>query len=397
MGTHPIFESDFDCLTEERMNRLAVPGSCALLAAGIAQRFWKKGWKDFGLLFGVGSAVCCYFCIWDLKRASDPVYKKNLYEKRKEAYSQSLCRPITEKLLKPLVEKYGSLDILKNPMQGQQVMMQYIQKGEMALQQGMEGEAINSFSMAACISYIGQGVTKAEQLLSTISNMIPQMGPILNQEFSADKEAVDEFLKTLPSPKPMVSRENFFKNLQAQAKKPEITEAEELDEDSIDESDKEEDNEKAKIEEMPEEVVEEVKVAEPEAKVMSTEAEVEDEPAEEPVSTPEIITSQEVTEANETPEAFSAPVTEESPEEVTEATEEVEETKVEEIVEEKIQQTEAEQIIQEVEDVLEGGDEDEDESEDEIIATQQVGDAPTIEKVTINPQQENEMEDEELE
>jgi len=397
MGTHPIFESDFDCLTEERMNRLAVPGSCALLAAGIAQRFWKKGWKDFGLLFGVGSAVCCYFCIWDLKRASDPVYKKNLYEKRKEAYSQSLCRPITEKLLKPLVEKYGSLDILKNPMQGQQVMMQYIQKGEMALQQGMEGEAINSFSMAACISYIGQGVAKAEQLLSTISNMIPQMGPILNQEFSADKEAVDEFLKTLPSPKPMVSRENFFKNLQAQAKKPEITEAEELDEDSIDESDKEEDNEKAKIEEMPEEVVEEVKIAEPEAKVMSTEAEVEDEPAEEPVSTPEIITSQEVTEANETPEAFSAPVTEESPEEVTEATEEVEETKVEEIVEEKIQQTEAEQIIQEVEDVLEGGDEDEEESEDEIVATQQVGDAPTIEKVTINPQQENEMEDEELE
>jgi len=385
---------------------LAVPGSCALLAAGIAQRFWKKGWKDFGLLFGVGSAVCCYFCIWDLKRASDPVYKKNLYEKRKEAYSQSLCRPITEKLLKPLVEKYGSLDILKNPMQGQQVMMQYIQKGEMALQQGMEGEAINSFSMAACISYIGQGVAKAEQLLSTISNMIPQMGPILNQEFSADKEAVDEFLKTLPSPKPMVSRENFFKNLQAQAKKPEITEAEELDEDSIDESDKEEDNEKAKIEEMPEEVVEEVKVAEPEAKVMSTEAEVEDEPAEEPLSTPEIITSQEVTEANETPEAFSAPVTEESAvieevteavEEVTEAIEEVQETKVEEIVEEKIQQTEAEQIIQEVEDVLEGGDENEEESEDEIVATQQVGDAPTIEKVTINPQQENEMEDEELE
>merc|ERR1712226_22555 len=394
MGTHPIFESDFDCLTEERMNRLAVPGSCALLAAGIAQRFWKKGWKDFGLLFGVGSAVCCYFCIWDLKRASDPVYKKNLYEKRKEAYSQSLCRPITEKLLKPLVEKYGSLDILKHPMQGQQVMMQYIQKGEMALQQGMEGEAINSFSMAACISYIGQGVTKAEQLLSTISNMIPQMGPILNQEFSADKEAVDEFLKTLPSPKPMVSRENFFKNLQAQAKKPEITEAEELDEDSIDESDKEEDNEKVKIEEMPEEVVEEVKVAEPEAKVMSTEAEVEDEPAEEPLSTPEIITSQEVTEANETPEAFSAPITEESAvtEDVTEAIEEVEE-----IVEEKIQQTEAEQIIQEVEDVLEGGDEDEEESEDEIVETQQVGDAPTIEKVTINPQQENEMEDEELE
>jgi len=378
------------------MNRLAVPGSCALLAAGIAQRFWKKGWKDFGLLFGVGSAVCCYFCIWDLKRASDPVYKKNLYDKRKEAYSQSLCRPITEKLLKPLVEKYGSLDILKHPMQGQQVMMQYIQKGEMALQQGMEGEAINSFSMAACISYIGQGVTKAEQLLSTISNMIPQMGPILNQEFSADKEAVDEFLKTLPSPKPMVSRENFFKNLQAQAKKPEITEAEELDEDSIDESDKEEENEKVKIEEMPEEVVEEVKVAEPEAKVMATEAEVEDEPAEEPLSTPEIITSQEVTEANETPEAFSAQVTEES--EVTEAAEEVvEETKVEEVVEETIQQTEAEQIIQEVEDVLEGGDEDEEESEEEIVATQKVGDAPTIEKVTINPQQENEMEDEELE
>jgi len=378
------------------MNRLAVPGSCALLAAGIAQRFRKKGWKDFGLLFGVGSAVCCYFCIWDLKRASDPVYKKNLYDKRKEAYSQSLCRPITEKLLKPLVEKYGSLDILKHPMQGQQVMMQYIQKGEMALQQGMEGEAINSFSMAACISYIGQGVTKAEQLLSTISNMIPQMGPILNQEFSADKEAVDEFLKTLPSPKPMVSRENFFKNLQAQAKKPEITEAEELDEDSIDESDKEEENEKVKIEEMPEEVVEEVKVAEPEAKVMATEAEVEDEPAEEPLSTPEIITSQEVTEANETPEAFSAQVTEES--EVTEAAEEVvEETKVEEVVEETIQQTEAEQIIQEVEDVLEGGDEDEEESEEEIVATQKVGDAPTIEKVTINPQQENEMEDEELE
>merc|ERR1712157_721781 len=150
--------------------------------------------------------------------------------------------------------------------------------------------------MAACISYIGQGVTKAEQLLSTISNMIPQMGPVLNQEFSADKDAVDEFMKTLPSPKPMVSRENFFENLQAQAKKPEITEAEELDEDSIDESDKE--DEKVKIEE----VAEEVKVAEPEVK---TEAEPIEEPEEEPVSTPEIITSQEVSEANQTPEAFS--------------------------------------------------------------------------------------------
>ena len=39
-------------------------------------------------------------------------------------------------------------------------MMQYIQKGEMALQQGMESEAINSFSMAACISYIGQGMIR---------------------------------------------------------------------------------------------------------------------------------------------------------------------------------------------------------------------------------------------
>ena len=76
--------------------------------------------------FRVGSAVCCYFCIWDLKRASDPVYKKNLYEKRKEAYSQSLCRPITEKLLKPLVEKYGSLDILKHPMQGMVLVPQKI-------------------------------------------------------------------------------------------------------------------------------------------------------------------------------------------------------------------------------------------------------------------------------
>ena len=120
-----------------------------------------------------------------------------------------------------------------------------------------------------------------------------------------------------------------------------------------------------------------MKVAEPEAKVMSTEAEVEDEPAEEPLSTPEIITSQEVTEANETPDAFSAPVTEESA-----VTEEVEEKTFDEVVEEKIQQTEAEQIIQEVEDVLEGGDEDEEESEDEIVATQQVGDAPAIEKVS---------------
>merc|ERR1712212_57201 len=383
----------------ERMNRLAVPGSCALLAAGIAQRFWKKGWKDFGLLFGVGSAVCCYFCIWDLKQASDPVYKKNLYNKRKEAYSQSLCRPITEKLLKPLVEKYGSLDILKHPMQGQQVMMQYIQKGEMALQQGMESEAINSFSMAACISYIGQGVAKAEQLLSTISNRIPQMGPVLTQEFSQDKEAVDEFMKTLPSPKPVVSRDSFFKNLQAQAKKPETTEAEELDEDSIDESDKE--DEKVKIEEMPEEVAEEVKVAEPEVK---TEAE----PEEEPVSTPEVITSQEVSEANQTPEAFSnssAPteVTDE-PEESPVASPPVEEIEVkEEIITEDVVQDkteinlpEAKHIIDEVEEVLEAGDEADESDEEEVTPSQYVGDAPIIEKVTIN-KQENEMEDEELE
>jgi len=391
MGTHPIFESDFDCLTESEMNRVAVPGSCALLAAGIAQRFWKKGWKDFGLLFGLGSAVCCYFCIWDLKQASDPVYKKNLYNKRKEAYSQSLCRPITEKLLKPLVEKYGSLDILKHPMQGQQVMMQYIQKGEMALQQGMESEAINSFSMAACISYIGQGVTKAEQLLSTISNMIPQMGPVLNQEFSADKDAVDEFMKTLPSPKPIVSRENFFKNLQAQAKKPEITEAEELDEDSIDESDKEDE----KVEEMPEEVVEEVK--EPEVK---TEDKPEVEPEEEPVSTPEIITSQEVSEANQTPtevteEPEESPVASPPVEEIEDKEEEI---VTEDVVEDKkeINLPEAKHIIDEVEEVLEGGDEPDESDEDEVIPSKHVGDAPIIEKVTIN-KQENEMEDEELE
>merc|ERR1712212_776630 len=181
--------------------------------------------------------------------------------------------------------------------------------------------------------------------------------PIFESDFDCltDKEAVDEFLKTLPSPKPMVSRENFFKNLQAQAKKPETTEAEELDEDSIDESDKE--DEKVKIEEMPEEVAEEVKVAEPEVK---TEAEPIEEPEEEPVSTPEIITSQEVSEANQTPEALSnssAPteVTDE-PEESPVASPPVEEIEVkEEIITEDVVQDkteinlpEAKHIIDEV-------------------------------------------------
>ena len=57
-------------------------------------------------------------------------------------------------------KKWLSRDKSENfgTIKGQQVMMQYIQKGEMALQQGMESEAINSFSMAACISYIGQGM-----------------------------------------------------------------------------------------------------------------------------------------------------------------------------------------------------------------------------------------------
>ena len=87
----------------------------------VHSNFWA-----YILNFRVGSAVCCYFCIWDLRRASDPVYKKNLYEKRKEAYSQSLCRPITEKLLKPLVEKYGSLDILKHPMQGLVLLLYFM-------------------------------------------------------------------------------------------------------------------------------------------------------------------------------------------------------------------------------------------------------------------------------
>ena len=57
-------------------------------------------------------------------------------------------------------------------IKGQQVMMQYIQKGEMALQQGMEGEAINSFSMAACISYIGQGMT--DYYDSSLYHLLPR-------------------------------------------------------------------------------------------------------------------------------------------------------------------------------------------------------------------------------
>merc|ERR1711970_1315931 len=320
MGTHPIFESDFDCLTE-KMDRLLLPTSAGIITSIAAAKIWSKGYKDIGVILGLGSAVIGYFCIFDFRRSRDPEYKSKLVEARKKEFELLSHRPIVD-LLDSVVQRHGSIKVLKDPRSNQQLMMQYVQRGEMAMNSDkMEG--VKYFAIAAGIQYIGAGEGKAQQLIDTVCSMIPALADSIVDNFKKDKKAVDDFIKKEESKQTssLQSRDDFFKNLQKSSPKIEEIEETELVEDPIDESDEEpiketkpkspevkpeiepevEPEVEPEIEEKPE--VEETKETEsPQTEVLSTpppvqQSEVQEE-SQEMVSSPEIITSEEARDAS---------------------------------------------------------------------------------------------------
>merc|ERR1711953_216406 len=241
MGTHPIFESDFDCITVQiEMDRLLLPASAGIITSMAAAKIWSKGYKDIGFLLGLGTAAIGYFCVFDYQRARDPEYKSKLIATRKKEFEMLNHRPIVD-LLESIVQRHRSISVLKDPRSNQQLMMQYVQRGEQQIQTGDKTEGVKFFAIAAAIQYIGAGEGKAQQLVDTVCSMLPGLTDSIVDNFKKDKKAVDDFIKKEESKNaPLLqSREDFFKNLQKQSPKIEEVEESELVEDPIDESDEE--------------------------------------------------------------------------------------------------------------------------------------------------------------
>jgi len=294
MGTHPIFESDFDCLTE--MNRLALPSSVCCLSAIAAARLWKQGLKDIGLVVGIGSAVVGWFCVWDLRRSSKEEYKKSLYQKRKAAWDMECKRPFLN-ILQQLVDQFGSIDKLKNPMSNQQNMMQFIQLGERALQMGDRLAAIKHFSFGIATAYVGNGVAKATQLIETIGRMMPDMLSSLTEEFNKDRVAIDAWVSEncKPSP-PLLSRQEFVRGLNQQSQ----SKIEALEEDPIDDEDDEATNKELEAIEIEEVTESDIKDDEKPTEVTTANAPVEATEVAETLN--EVNTADEITVQSPSPE-----------------------------------------------------------------------------------------------
>jgi len=214
------------------MNGLLIPGSVGVLSLSLSKSLFKNGYPDLGIVALGTSLTAGYFMIYDYRRRSNPDYKKNLVDQRRQQYKASSSRPI-ELFLQAYVDQLGSLDSLRHPANNQQQLMKYIQTGEMFLGEGDKLKAIQNFVLAADISYIGGGDGKGLRLLSTIAQMIPDLRDALLSEYEKDKICIEKFME---KSKP-ISAEEFIKRLKG-PQNPKVMEV--LDEDSIDEDSEDE-------------------------------------------------------------------------------------------------------------------------------------------------------------
>jgi len=215
------------------MNGLLIPGSVGVLSFLGARALFKNGYPDLGIVALGTTLTTGYFMIYDYRRRSNPEYKKNLVEARRKQYKAASSRPI-EQFLQAFIDQYGSIDTLRHPQLNQQQLMKYIQVGEMYLGEGDKHKAIQNFVLAADISYIAGGQEKGMRLISTISQMIPDLRDSLLSEYEKDKICMEKFLSSQSKP---ITAEEFIRNLKAK-QNPKVMEV--LDEDSIDEDSEDE-------------------------------------------------------------------------------------------------------------------------------------------------------------
>jgi len=151
--------------------------------------------------------------------------------------------------------------------------MREVQTGETLLGQGDKTKALERFSCAAVLSSLAGPVSKGENLIATVSRMLPDLAAVLQKQFVADYDATKAHLRKLvasqPPAQPALTREEMIATLKAApAAVPAATvpaAVDTLEEDSIDDSDEEKEDiqvpepkTEAKVEEKVEKVADEV-------------------------------------------------------------------------------------------------------------------------------------------
>ena len=182
------------------------------------------------------------------------------------------------------------------------LVMREVQAGETLLGQGDKSRALERFSCAAVLSSLAGPVSKGENLIATVSRMLPDLAAVLQQQFVSDYDATKAHLRKLvaaqPPAQPALTREEMIASLQAAPASAAVPAAtapvDTLEEDSIDDSDEEKEDiqvpepkEEAKIEEVVEEVVEESKEEAVEEVVEEVVEDVVEETVAEAAATPE--------------------------------------------------------------------------------------------------------------
>jgi len=363
------------------ISSLIAPAAAGALSAVLGTKALKSGYHDLGVVFYAGTAVSIYFCVHDYKRRSADDYKTNLVARRRAEFDEKNT-PYVVKLISSLNAQISmegdNFKFMINPMLQQQLVMREVQTGETLLGQGDKTKALERFSCAAVLSSLAGPVSKGENLIATVSRMLPDLAAVLQKQFVADYDATKAHLRKLvaaqPPAQPALTREEMLASLQAAPAGAAVPAAvpapvDTLEEDSIDDSDEEKEDiqvpepkEEAKVEEVVEESKEEV-VEEP-AQPSATEIEEAAQPVIEKVQVQVV------------PVVAAAPV-----EQVTQATE------VTEVVHD----------VQEVEEVKEAISEPVDELEEPISTPEILTDSAFQEQSTSVKEDSPQMDDDDLE
>jgi len=258
------------------MSSLIAPAAAGALSAVLGTKALKSGYHDLGVVFYAGTAVSIYFCVHDYKRRSADDYKTNLVARRRAEFDEKNT-PYVVKLISSLNAQISmegdNFKFMINPMLQQQLVMREVQTGETLLGQGDKTKALERFSCAAVLSSLAGPVSKGENLIATVSRMLPDLAAVLQKQFVADYDATKAHLRKLvasqPPAQPALTREEMIATLKAApAAVPAATvpaAVDTLEEDSIDDSDEEKEDiqvpepkTEAKVEEKVEKVADEV-------------------------------------------------------------------------------------------------------------------------------------------
>jgi len=232
------------------VSSLIAPAAAGALSAVLGTKALKSGYHDLGIVFYAGTAVSIYFCVHDYKRRSAADYKTNLIARRRAEFDEKNT-PYVVKLISSLNAQISmegdNFKFMINPMLQQQLVMREVQTGETLLGQGDKTKALERFSCAAVLSSLAGPVSKGENLIATVSRMLPDLAAVLQKQFVADYDATKAHLRKLvaaqPPAQPALTRDEMMASLKAApAAVPAATTpaaVDTLEEDSIDDSDEE--------------------------------------------------------------------------------------------------------------------------------------------------------------